>query len=57
MNKASIVICTYRRSQELALTLDGLKRQTVELSQFETIVVDNDPLGSAADTVKGQIGN
>ena len=56
MIEASIVICTYRRPQELAFALDGIQRQTAESSQFEVIVVDNDPLGGAAELVQGLFG-
>lgn len=54
MIKASIVICTYRRPQELAHALDGVQQQTAEPSRFEVIVVDNDPENSAMDLVQSR---
>jgi rhamnopyranosyl-N-acetylglucosaminyl-diphospho-decaprenol beta-1,3/1,4-galactofuranosyltransferase len=41
------VVVTYRRPTDLALTLDSLKLQTRQPD--ETLVVDNDPDGSARD--------
>lgn len=39
--RVSIVICTYRREESLAETLDSLGEQTAPRSSFEVIVVDN----------------
>ena len=37
----SVVICTYNRSHLLKLCLDSLHQQTIDSSQFEVIIVDN----------------
>lgn len=39
--KLSVVICTYNRSDLLRIALDSLTKQSVNTSEFETIVVDN----------------
>jgi len=47
----SICVCTYQRPHLLALLLDSLASQHCRIP-FETIVVDNDPQGSAAETIE-----
>lgn len=41
--KASVIIPTYRDWPRLLLCLDALARQTLPRSEFEIIVIDNDP--------------
>lgn len=49
----SVCICTYKRTALLAQLLDGLTRQhTGGEFTFEAVIVDNDALRSAEETVK-----
>ncbi|MCL4562641.1 MAG: glycosyltransferase [Chloroflexi bacterium] len=41
--KASAIICTYRRSDQLAKAVAALARQSFPAGDFEVIVVDNQP--------------
>ncbi len=52
MMDISVVICTFRRPQELAATLKALAQQTRACSLFEVVVVDNDPQASASAVVE-----
>ena len=52
--RLSIVLPTFNRRRRLERVLAGLDRQTVELSQFETIVVDD---GSTDDTADWLVHN
>jgi glycosyltransferase involved in cell wall biosynthesis len=47
----SVCVCTYQRPQLLALLLDSLAEQSFS-ERIETIIVDNDPKGSASNTVE-----
>ncbi len=41
--EVSVVLCTYRRSARLAAALDSVRRQTLDPTRFEILVVNNDP--------------
>jgi len=47
----SVCICTYKRPDLLLQLLESLARQTLPAARFEAIVVDNDALASARQTI------
>lgn len=47
----SVCICTYKRPELLLQLLESLARQTLPLSSFEVIVVDNDQFASASQAI------
>lgn len=47
----SVVICTYNRADLLSGALDSLLQQSLDQSQFEIIVVDNNSTDSTPDVV------
>lgn len=46
----SVVVCTYKRPELLQMCLDALSKQTLSMSEFEVIVIDNDP-GQSAQSI------
>lgn len=50
---ATVVVCTYRRSRQLAETLGSIARQTLDRARFEVVVVNNDPAVDLDDLVDG----
>jgi len=50
--KISVIIRTYRRVEYLRQAVSSLLRQTLPLQEYEIIVVDNDPEGSARKPVQ-----
>jgi len=47
----SVCVCTYKRPNRLLILLKSLADQTIGLSDFEVVVVDNDQMASARDVV------
>jgi len=50
--KISVIVRTYHRGEYLRQAVSSLLRQTLPLQEYEIIVVDNDPDGSARKTVQ-----
>lgn len=48
----SVVICTYQRADLLPKAIKSLLSQTLEASEFETIVVDNDSQDQTEQSVR-----
>jgi len=49
--EVSVCICTYKRPELLLQLLESLSKQTLSPAEFEVIVVDNDKLASAKQTI------
>jgi glycosyltransferase involved in cell wall biosynthesis len=49
--RISVCVCTYKRPELLSQLLDSLSQQTLGLTDFEVIVVDNDQTASAKSNV------
>lgn len=49
--EVSVCICTYKRPELLLQLLESLAKQTLSPAEFEVIVVDNDKLASAKQTI------
>lgn len=49
--QVTVCVCTYKRHHLLQALLESLAAQTFSLSNFEVVVVDNDQLGSAKQTI------
>ena len=45
----SVVICTYNRSDLLPIVLESMTSQSIDQSQFEVIIVDNNSTDNSAD--------
>ena len=45
--RISVVVATHNRSERLAATLEGLRRQALPRSEFDVVIVDD---GSSDDT-------
>jgi succinoglycan biosynthesis protein ExoM len=57
MIETSIVIPSYRRSEDLARAIDSVLAQEDVAAPFEILVIDNDPDGSAKPVVQAKAGN
>ncbi len=53
--KISIIICTYNRAELLNETIKSLLNQTVEVSHYEIIIVNNNSTDNTAEIVRGFI--
>ena len=49
--EATVVVCTYRRSDSLSAALFSLGRQSVSSARYEVVVVNNDPTEQLDDMV------
>ncbi|MDR6196031.1 glycosyltransferase family 2 protein [Siphonobacter sp. SORGH_AS_0500] len=48
----SVVICTYNRADLIGLALEDLTKQTLDTSQFEIIVIDNNSKDNTSEVVR-----
>jgi glycosyltransferase involved in cell wall biosynthesis len=48
----SVVVCTYNRSEVLALCLDSLANQTIDKTLYEVIIINNNSTDSTENIIK-----
>jgi glycosyltransferase involved in cell wall biosynthesis len=53
--KIAVVICSYNRADYIINAVDSLYRQTLDRSQFEVLVVDNNSIDNTGDLVQQYI--
>jgi glycosyltransferase involved in cell wall biosynthesis len=52
MRKISVIVCTYNRSEHLGGALRTLCHQTLDKSEYEVIVVDNNSADGTRELVE-----
>jgi polysaccharide pyruvyl transferase CsaB len=55
--KASVVICTYRRGEEIAASIASVSKQSLSEDDYELIVINNDPTDEGIRTIIADLRN